>query len=297
MNVLHRPPTTRGTGGAVSGGPDLLPGMSSQQEKAILFGSLHVSGSPLLLANAWDVASARVVEEAGAKAVATTSAGVAWAVGVPDGDKLGRERALAAAARVADAVTVPVTADIENGFADDLDGIAATIRGVIEAGVVGVNLEDAVYDGSGPLRPIAEQAARLTAARRAADEAGVPLFINARTDGFLLGVAGVDEALARASAYMEAGASGIFIPGLTDLPTLRALVEKIDAPVNVLVGPGSPSVAQLADVGVARISLGSSVAVAAYAVADRAARELFGSGTYESLRSELGYGKLNGLVG
>ncbi|WP_433418425.1 isocitrate lyase/PEP mutase family protein [Microtetraspora malaysiensis] len=274
--------------------------MTTHVEKAQLFRSLHVAGSPLLLANAWDAASARIVEAAGATAIATTSAGVAWSLGASDGDRLDRRRALDLVARVAAAVDVPVTADIEAGYADDADGVADTVRAVLEAGAVGVNLEDAHHGGPTPLRPVEEQAARIGAARRAADESGVPLFINARVDTYLLSVGDpdtrFDETLARAAAYVEAGADGVFIPGLTDLPTIAAFVEKAAVPVNVLAGPGAPDVAALAERGVARISLGSSVAQAAYAVARRAALELLGSGTYTTLTDALDYGEINGLL-
>ncbi|MCC5579590.1 isocitrate lyase/phosphoenolpyruvate mutase family protein [Microtetraspora sp. AC03309] len=274
--------------------------MMTHVEKALLFRSLHVAGSPLLLANAWDAASARIVEAAGASAIATTSAGVAWSLGAPDGDRLDRSLALDLVARVAAAVDVSVTADIEAGYADDADGVAQTVRTVLEAGAVGVNLEDAHHGGSSPLRPVQEQAVRIGAARRAADENGVPLFVNARVDTYLLSVGDpdtrLDETLARAATYVEAGADGVFVPGLTDLSTIATIVEKAAVPVNVLAGPGAPDVAALAERGVARISMGSSVAQAAYAVARRAALELLGSGTYTTLTDALDYAEINALL-
>jgi len=271
------------------------------KEKAQLFHSLHRRGEPVVLANAWDVASARLVEEAGAAAVATTSAGVAWSLGAPDGDQLGREEALALVERVVRAVNVPVTADVENGFAQKADGVGETIRGVLAAGAVGVNIEDAVYAESGiELRAVADQAERIAAARQAADAAGVQLFINARIDVYLQAVgepaARLDETVARAAAFIAAGASGIFVPGVADSATIAALVDAIDAPVNVLVGPGALPIAQLAALGVARVSLGSSIAAAAYAVVDRAAREAFGSGTYSAIEGGLAYSQLNRVV-
>ncbi len=157
------------------------------RDRALAFRALHVPGRPLVLPNAWDAASARIVEDTGAAAVATTSAGVAWALGVPDGDLLGRERAVAAVARIAGSVAVPVSADIESGFAEDPAGVADTVRAVLAAGAVGVNIEDALYGGEGVLRPVAEQAERIAAAREAADAEGVPLFVNARIDTFLRG--------------------------------------------------------------------------------------------------------------
>ncbi|MBG0828128.1 isocitrate lyase/phosphoenolpyruvate mutase family protein [Planomonospora sp. ID67723] len=274
--------------------------MMTLHDKAVLFGSLHKSGEPLVLANAWDVASARLVEEAGARAVATTSAGVAWSLGAPDGDLLGRDQALGLVARVAAAVDVPVTADIESGFGEKPEDVADTVRGVLEAGAVGVNIEDTVRDGAPSLRPVEEQAARLAAARAAADAMGIPLYINARVDVY--GHPAEDPqtrlraALDRAAAYLAAGASGIFVPFVTDPATVEALVQGVDAPLNILVGPGAPAVGELAALGVARVSTGSSIAAAAYAVVRRTARELYGTGTYEALSGELAFGELNALM-
>ncbi|WP_043671563.1 isocitrate lyase/PEP mutase family protein [Streptomyces xylophagus] len=267
------------------------------RDRALAFRSLHVPGRPLVLPNAWDAASARIVEDAGASAVATTSAGLAWALGVPDGDRLDRERALEAVARITATVTVPVSADIESGFAKDPAGVADTVRAVLAAGAVGVNIEDALYGGEGVLRPVAEQAERIAAAREAADAEGVPLFVNARIDTYLRGVGGVDETLERAAAFSAAGADGIFVPGVVEPGTVKELADGIDAPLNVLVGPGAPPVAELAALGVARVSAGSSVALAAYAVVRRAARELLDTGTYDAQSGGLGYGELNSLLG
>ncbi|MFD4872009.1 isocitrate lyase/phosphoenolpyruvate mutase family protein [Streptomyces sp. NPDC058420] len=266
------------------------------RDRALAFRALHVPGRPLVLPNAWDAASARIVEDTGAAAVATTSAGVAWALGVPDGDLLGRERAVAAVARIAASVAVPVSADIESGFAEDPAGVADTVRAVLAAGAVGVNIEDALYGGEDVLRPVAEQAERIAAAREAADAEGVPLFVNARIDTFLRGAGGVDATLERAAAFRAAGADGIFVPGAVEPGTVKELADGIDAPLNVLVGPGAPPVAELAALGVARVSAGSSVALAAYAVVRRAARELLDTGTYGELTGGLGYGELNSLL-
>jgi 2-methylisocitrate lyase-like PEP mutase family enzyme len=266
------------------------------RDRALAFRALHVPGRPLVLPNAWDAASARIVEDAGASAVATTSAGLAWALGVPDGDQLDRERALEALVRITATVAVPVSADIESGFAKDPEGVADTVRAVLAAGAVGVNIEDALYGGEGVLRPVAEQAERIAAARAAADAEGVPLFINARIDTYLRGAGGVDATLERAAAFRAAGADGIFVPGAVEPGTVKELADGIDAPLNVLVGPGAPPVAELAALGVARVSAGSSVALAAYAVVRRAARELLGTGTYGAQTGGLGYGELNSLL-
>ena len=275
--------------------------MTTIDEKAQLFHGLHRNGEPVILANAWDVASARVVEDAGAAAVATTSAGVAWSLGVPDGDQLSRDRALAVVARVAAAVRVPVTADIENGFAEKPEGVAETVRGVLDAGAVGINLEDAVYTEAGAqLRSITDQAERIAAARQAADAAGVELFINARIDTYLRAVGDpakrLDATLERAAAFVTAGACGVFVPGVTDPATVSALVAGLNVPLNILAGPGAPPIPALAALGVARVSLGSSIAQAAYDLAQRAAREAFTTGTYESLDRSLDYQQLNALL-
>ncbi|WP_319460907.1 isocitrate lyase/phosphoenolpyruvate mutase family protein, partial [Micromonospora sp. RTP1Z1] len=150
--------------------------------------------------------------------------------------------------------------------------------------------------GGPPLREMADQCARLAAVREAAERAGVPLYVNARIDTFLRGVGGVDETVARAHAYLAAGADGIFVPGTVDPETVAALVAAIPAPLNVLAGPGAPAVPELARLGVARISLGSAVAEAAYAVARRAAEEAYGAGTYDALAGAFDYGALNALM-
>lgn len=267
--------------------------MTTTVDLARRFAELHDPAAPLALANAWDVVSARLVEAAGAPAVATTSAGVAWSLGAPDGDALTRDRALDLVARVAAAVSVPVTADIEGGFGADPAGVAETVAGVLAAGAAGINIEDGT-------RAPADHAERVAAARAAADAAGVPLYINARIDTFLFGLgdeAGrLDETLARAAAYLRAGATGIFVPGVTDPATVTELVKGVDAPLNILVGPGAPSVAELGALGVARVSLGSRVAEAAYDVVRRAAEELIAGGTYAALDGALPYGEVNALL-
>ncbi|TQJ91337.1 isocitrate lyase/phosphoenolpyruvate mutase family protein [Streptomyces sp. SLBN-31] len=267
------------------------------RDRALAFRALHVPGEPLVLPNAWDAMSARVVADAGAAAVATTSAGLAWTLGATDGDRLDRDTALAAVARIAASVGLPVSADIESGYAKDPAGVADTVRAVIEAGAVGVNIEDTLYEpGAGPLLPIAGQAERIAAAREAADAEGVPLFVNARIDTFLRGGGEVDHTLERAAAFLAAGADGVFVPGAVDPDTIGLLAAGIDAPLNVLAGPGALPVTELASLGVARVSIGSEVAQAAYAVARRAARELLEKGTYDALAGGLDYTALNDLA-
>ncbi|WP_447034779.1 isocitrate lyase/PEP mutase family protein [Streptomyces sp. DSM 118878] len=266
---------------------------TTRPDNARLFRSLHSPAAPLRLANAWDVASARVIEAAGAPAVATTSAGVAWSLGAPDGDVLARDRALKLIARIAAAVAVPVTADIEGGYGKDAAGVAETVAGVLAAGAVGVNIEDGA-------RPPAEFTARLAAARRSAEREGVELFLNARIDTYLLALGDPDtrlkETLTRARLYVDAGADGIFVPGVTDTATIAALAGDVSVPLNVMACPGAPSVAELGALGVARVSLGSGVAQAAYAAARRAAQDLLGTGGYDSLAEGIAYPELNALL-
>src|SRR5271156_2621511 len=258
-----------------------------QAQRARAFAELHKPGQPLLLPNAWDVASAVAIAGAGAKAIATTSAGVAWSLGVPDGAGLGAERTAAVIARIVAAVDVPVSADIEAGYED----VAATVAAVLQAGAVGVNIEDR-RDGSGLHGP-AEQAGRLAAARAAAD--GIPLWINARTDVFLAGTRRIDDALQRSAAYAAAGAGSLFVPGLVNPAAIPGRARG-PLPVAVMVWPGAPPVAELAAAGAVRISLGSAIAQAAYAVAVRAATELLTSGTDDSVAGGIAYDTMNDAI-
>jgi 2-methylisocitrate lyase-like PEP mutase family enzyme len=262
--------------------------------QAARFRSLHDPAAPLVLANAWDAASALIAEASGAPAVATTSAGVAWAQGYPDGDAIPRDVALAVVARIAAVVSVPVTADVEGGFGATADEVAATVDAVLEAGAVGINIEDGA-------RTPEEFAERLRAARAAAERAGVPLFVNARTDVYLAGLVApelrVAETLRRAERYLEAGADGIFVPGAADPDEIAALAAGIAAPLNIMAWPGLPAAAELGRLGVARVSLGSGVAQAAYGLTQRVNAELVASGAYSAeLESAADYGALNALM-
>ncbi|QFZ20693.1 isocitrate lyase/PEP mutase family protein [Saccharothrix syringae] len=258
----------------------------SQQDKAKAFRELH-TGPVLVLPNAWDAASARLVEHAGAAAVATTSAGVSWSLGAADGGHLDREPAVRAVERVVRAVSVPVTADVEGGFDDP----ARTVREVLAAGVVGINIEDSA---AGRLLDVADHAARLRVVRQAAQDAGVDLFVNARVDVYFFGDRAVDTVLRRAEAFLAAGADGVFVPGVTDPDTIAALVRGLDAPLNVMAGPGAPSIAELAALGVARVSVGQGIAEAAYGVALEAARRVLADEGYPS--GAVDYGRMNALL-
>jgi 2-methylisocitrate lyase-like PEP mutase family enzyme len=238
-----------------------------------------------------------MIAAAGAQVVATTSAGVSWSLGRPDGQNLSRPQAVEAVARIVNAVDLPVTADIEGGYGSDPGAVAATVAAMIGAGAVGINLEDSGAPG-GALFDAAAQAARIRAARAAAAEAGLPeLVINARTDVFLFGIGApegrLDDVLARAAAYAEAGADSLFVPGLLDLGILAALTGKVSLPVNVMAGPGAPDVAALRAAGVRRVSLGQAITQAAYTLARKAAAEVLDAGTYGSIAGADSFGDIN----
>jgi 2-methylisocitrate lyase-like PEP mutase family enzyme len=253
----------------------------TQREKAERLRELHRPGDPLVLVNAWDALSARVIEEAGAEAIATTSAGMAFALGYPDGQKISRQEMLGAVAVVARSVGLPVTADMEAGYGDLPADAAATARGVVEAGAVGLNLEDTTASG---LLPIEGFVAKIEAVRAAGEETGVPLVINARVDQFIAQIGDPDtrleHAIERGRAYREAGADCVFVPAVTDPDTIGALVDWIGGRVNVLVTRPDQTVADLARLGVARISIGSGTYLAAMSEAKRFADEILGDGTF-----------------
>jgi len=232
--------------------------MTTQKQRTDEFSRLHIKGDPLILFNIWDAGSAKAVQDAGAKAIATGSWSVAAANGFEDGENLPFDIAIAGLQRIAAAVDVPVTFDFEGGYATDLSQLQDNIRKVIEAGAVGVNFEDQIVGGDG-LYSIDEQADRIKAIREAAS---IPLFINARTDVFLKTYPAehtkdqLDEVIRRAAAYADAGASGLFAPGLRDTNFIKKLCNDSSIPVNVMVLPDTPPAKELATLGVARISHG-----------------------------------------
>ncbi|GAA4052894.1 isocitrate lyase/phosphoenolpyruvate mutase family protein [Arthrobacter methylotrophus] len=268
------------------------------ESKVRLFHELHAAPqAPLVLVNAWDVASARMVEEAGATAVATSSSAVSWSLGFQDGDHLPRQLAMEALSRIAAATRLPVTADIETGYGRTDEELQATVRAVLDAGAVGINIEDSAEQ---PLSDIAEQSSRIALIRQVADDAGVGLFINARTDTYWSGKfpdTAYEETLRRADAYQQAGADGIFVPGLVDLHILHELSRRIPAPLNALAGLGSPSPGELHDAGVRRISIGGSTARAAYATVSKLALEVLGDGNWSGLAGTRSYAEMDALFG
>src|SRR4029077_19204014 len=261
--------------------------LDTQRAKAEAFRAMHDRSKILVLPNAWDPMSARGIEETGARAIATTSAGVAFSVGYPDGEAMPRDEMIAAIARIARVVTVPVSADIESGFAHDAREVAETVRRVIDAGAVGINLEDAIHGGPPTLYALETAIDRIRAAREAASSAGVPIVINARTDVYLLSIGEpdtrFDHAVRRANAYRKAGADCLFVPRIGRPADIERIVTALEGPLNLLAFPGIPTVAELERLGVARLSVGTWPTLAAMSTARKIAGELLDAGTYESM--------------
>lgn len=263
-------------------------------DKAAALLALH-QGSGFVIPNAWDAGSARILEQTGFPAIATTSSGVAWSCGVPDGGGIDRDTMLERVARIVAAVDVPVTADLESGYGDTADDVARTMSGAVAIGAVGANLEDAVGHH---LFDIDEATDRVAAARSAAPRGSFVL--NARTDTYFGGVSGdpFDETVERAQRYLDAGADCIFVPGVAEEDTIRRLAAAIPAPLNIVAGlAGTTSAPTLFSLGVTRVSVGGSLARAAFSVLDRAARELHDSGTLGFLDGTAGYADLQQRFG
>ena len=253
-----------------------------------------------MLPNVWDAASARIVEDAGFPAIATTSAGIAFAQGFPDGQKIPAGEMIAAIRRIVEAVKVPVTADVEAGYGEKPEDAGRTARNVIEAGAVGMNFEDATGNPQHPLTDLPQQLERIRAIRETAVQLAVPLVLNARTDVYLLQIGEpatrYDEALRRLTAFRDAGADCVFVPGIRDSETIRRIVADLKCPVNILGGPGSPSVSELVQMGVKRISLGSGPMRAALGLLRRVAEELKTAGTYHQMESAPSHAEMNQLM-
>jgi 2-methylisocitrate lyase-like PEP mutase family enzyme len=251
-----------------------------QSARAERFRKLHEGPDVLVLPNAWDAASAAIMADAGAKAVATSSAAVAWSLGYADGDVAPISAVCGVIAAASKAVDVPVSADIEGGFTDDLDELAANIRAVIAAGAVGINLEDGT-------RSPDLHARKIETVRKAATAAGVALFINARTDIYLKGLAQGDDALAqtlkRAELYRAAGADGIFVPGPGDPALIRTLATEIKLPLNVMGWIGVPKASELAPLGVRRLSTATNPFRVAYAALAKSMAQLMADGDPDAL--------------
>lgn len=268
--------------------------MSATTDYARRLHELHAPGRMLVLPNAWDAGSARLIENCGAEAIATTSSGVAWALGHPDGDALPPRLLADAVGRITRVIGVPLSVDAEGGYADDPTQVAETVRALIDAGAVGINLED------GTRHPPETLCAKIAAVRNAAASAGVALFVNARTDVFLRNLvapeARVGETLARAVRYRDAGCDGLFVPGVADARDIAAIVAGTTLPVNVMLTPHVPPLAMLRELGVRRVSAGAAIAQAAYGLTRRLATALLEEGSAGSLfEGAAGYAELNAL--
>jgi len=260
---------------------------------AARFRALHQGPQPLLLPNAWDAGSARVIETSGAQAIATTSAGLAWARGYADGYALPVQFLVATVSEIARVIHVPLSVDMEAGYADDPAAIADNAQALATAGAVGINLED----GKLPPEVLCE---RIAATKRGAARAGVDLFVNARCDVYLKGLTtperALEESISRGRRYQEAGADGFFLPGVVDPAVIRQVVAAVKLPLNLLVRTGLPKVSQLAELGVRRVSAGSGISSAVYGLTRRAVRQFLDTGTYDSmLDGAMPYAEVNAL--
>ncbi|MET0226267.1 MAG: isocitrate lyase/phosphoenolpyruvate mutase family protein [Dokdonella sp.] len=261
-------------------------------ENARTFHRLHDEGRLLVLPNAWDAASARIIEQAGATAIATTSAGMAWSLGYADGEQLPVDELLAACARIARVVSIPLSVDIERGYARTPAEVADLTGLLIGTGVVGVNIEDGVVAGSSTLTPAAVLSERIAAVRARADRAGLPLFINARTDTYFVpdgDPAGrVEETVRRARQYIEAGADGLFVPGIVELAQMADIAQRIARPLNIYAGfAGVPPIDELRRAGVRRVSLGCGPLQSLLARTRRIAHEVLDQGSYAVMTGDM----------
>lgn len=264
----------------------------TRQEKAESFRRLHQGPDILLLPNAWDVASARIFEVAGFAAIGTTSAGIAASLGYPDGEQVSRDEMLDMVARIARAVAVPVTADVESGYGDAVE----TARAVVEAGAVGMNLEDTCGDDS--LEDLSIQ----TAVIRELSALQLPLVLNARTDVFLANIGEPEtrlpRTLERLNAFRDAGADCLFAPGVTDPKTISLLAQDVRGPLNILATQGAPEARELQRLGVARVSVGSGPARAALGLVRQIAHQLRDHGSYTAmLEHQIPYAEVNRMLG
>ena len=274
---------------------------SAQASLAARFRDQNLAGR-LLLPNAWDAASARILEDAGFTAIGTTSAGIAYSQGFQDAEHIGRDAMIRAVATMVNAVSCPVSADIEAGYGTGAADVAQTVDAVVDAGAVGINLEDnAQGRSSAPLFGIDEQCARIAAARAVADRRGLSLVINARTDTFLLNLgADVDERIGmtveRGTRYLQAGADLVFVPLLVDTPLVTRLARQMGGPVSLMALPGAPSADELFAAGAARVSIGQMAMLATMGTLKLVADELIQKGTWAAIeRTFYGFGEAEAL--
>jgi 2-methylisocitrate lyase-like PEP mutase family enzyme len=275
--------------------------ITAQARKAETLRKLHGGPRILVLPNAWDVASACVIEELGYPAIATTSAGVAFALGYPDGQRISRDEMLGVVARIARAVHVPVTADMESGYGITPADMTETARAIVNAGAVGLNFEDVTGDTESSQVETSLQVEKIRAIREASAAMGVSLVINARTDVYLMPIGPeatrFERTVERLRAYRTAGADCVFVPGLVDRGLIEKLLKAVDAPLNILVTAGCPSVPELQKLGVARASIGSGVMRAALGIVRRIGKELLETGTYSAVfDGSIPYAQINELM-
>jgi 2-methylisocitrate lyase-like PEP mutase family enzyme len=249
-----------------------------QAEKAEKFRKLHHGPQMLLLPNAWDVASARILEECGHPAIATSSAAVAYSLGYADGQRISRGEMLEVAGRIARAANIPVTADLEAGYGTTPKDMADTVKAAIAAGIIGMNLEDVTGDDESSLVDLPLQLEKIRSIREAASSAGVPFVLNARTDIYLMPIGPeatrFERTVERLRAYREAGADCLFAPGVYDLETIKKLVKAVEGPLNILANPACPSIPEMEKAGVARVSAGSGIMRAAMGLVQRIGKEM-----------------------
>jgi 2-methylisocitrate lyase-like PEP mutase family enzyme len=270
----------------------------AQIRRTQCFRALHDRRQVFLLPNAWDAGSARAFASLGFEAIATTSAGVAWSLGYPDGEQVPWDEVIASIRRMVGVVSVPLSADIEGGYGDSPEAVAARVRSVIDAGVAGINLEDGVRHQR--MRDMDDAARRIAAARQAACDAGVPIVINARVDTWIVGGGSatserIDDTIRRAHAYLAAGADCIFPIGVADPGVIATLCAAIKAPVNIGVRAGLPNLAELGRLGVARVSTATRLAIIALAGARAAAEKLRRTGSFDDLDATLDYERIQQL--
>jgi 2-methylisocitrate lyase-like PEP mutase family enzyme len=275
--------------------------ITAQGRKAEILRKLHGRPRVLVLPNAWDVASARVLEELGYPAIATTSAGVAFALGYPDGQRISRGEMLEVVARIARAVRVPVTADMESGYGTTPADMAETAKAIVAAGAVGLNFEDVTGDTESSHVEISLQVEKIRTIREVSASMGVSLVINARTDVYLMPIGPeatrFERTVERLRAYRAAGADCVFAPGLVDRGLIEKLVKAVAAPLNVLVTPGCPSIPELEALGVRRASVGSGVMRATLGLLRRIGKELLERGTYSTVfDGSIPYAQMNELM-
>ena len=274
--------------------------MKTQREKAEDFRSLHRGRRILILPNGWDVPSARVFEDAGFPAVATSSAGMMVSLGYPDGEVIDRQEMVSAVRRIARVLVIPLSADVVAGFGATPKEVAATVRSVIEAGAIGINIEDFVH-ATKELYAVEKQVEKLKAIKALGESMRIPLVINARTDALRYAPGDPEsklkEAIRRGLAYRDAGADCVYPMGLTDAASISLFVKALNSPVNVMVRRGLPPLEELERLGVARLSFGPTASYAAMGLLKRAAREVLEKGTYESLvEGAITFDELNSLA-